>query len=310
MNLAYASVFFKMDTKCTFCVKRFAGLLIVVYVLTLSFGVRAQEVRRTDGTVYKNVSNVKILDNFILFDQNGDSFSFNKQRVDKVLDANGRVLFEHVDLVAHLEMDDDNNPIYVFLRNGKELGRGKWLDAGEFELFQGSVTDGVYKLYHDTGELKRTFSFKNGTLNGPCAVFFRSGQVDRKGVFKNGLEEGTSKLFYSDGKLKGTSLYVHGKKNGPTKLYYDSGALRSDLNFKNSKPDGKQTMYYENCKPESVVIYKNGVPNGEVRFFYENGKLKMKGHFVNGALDGVVTTYYESGRVKKRKRFTNGRVLE
>ena len=299
-----------METRRTFCLKGSVGLLALVLLLTFSFEMRGQEVFRTDGTVYKNVSNIKILDDFILFDQDGDSFSFNKRRIDKVIDANGRVIFEHVDLIANLETDKDNNPIYLFHRNGKELGCGKWIDAGEFELIRGSVTDGVYKLYHDTGELKRTFSFKNGNLNGPCEVFFRSGQVDRKGVFKNGLEEGISKLYYSNGKLKGTSVYKHGKKNGPTKLYYVSGAVRSQLNFKDSKPDGKQIMFYENGKPESIVIYKNGVPNGEVKFFYENGKLKMNGVFVNGVLDGIVTTYYESGRVKKRKRFRNGRVLE
>jgi antitoxin component YwqK of YwqJK toxin-antitoxin module len=286
-----------------------SAVAIVLFCLAATFA-DAQEVRRMDGTVYKNVSNIKILDDFILFEQNGETFSFNKRRVESVVDANGKVIFEHVDLSVVLINDENNNPVYVFNRNGKERGRGKWLDAGEFKIIRGRVPDGLYKLYHDTGELKRTFSFKNGNLNGTCKVFFRSGRVDREGVFKDGREEGVSKLYYPNGKLKGVSIYKHGRKNGPTTLYYQSGAVRSKLNFKNSKPDGTQTMFYENGKIESIVNYKNGVPDGEVKFYFENGKLKMEGRFVNGALDGVVTTYYESGRVKKRQRFANGRVIK
>ncbi|NOY75485.1 MAG: toxin-antitoxin system YwqK family antitoxin [Kiritimatiellaeota bacterium] len=270
----------------------------------------AQEVRRTDGTVYRDVSNIKILDGFIIFEQDGESFSFDKSRVDKVIGADGRIIFEHVDLSVSLMNDENNNPVYVFMRNGKTMGRGKWLNAGEFQLLRGDIPDGVYKLYHDTGELKRTFSFKNGKLNGMCKVFFRSGLSEREGFFKNGCEEGTSKLYYSNGKLKGVSLYKRGRKNGPTTLYYPSGAVRSKLNFKNSKPDRTQIMFYENGKVESVVNYENGVPSGEVKFFHKNGKTKMEGRFVNGALDGMVTTYYVSGRVKKRRRFTNGRVIK
>ena len=170
-----------------------AGALIVL--LVFAFAARSQEVIRTDGTVYKGVRNLKILDDFVVFDHDGKSYSLNKRRVAKVLGSSGRVLFEHVDLSASLVSDENNNPIYLFYRNGHEVGRGKWLDAGEFKVLQGNIPDGVYKLMHDTGELKRTFSFKNGNLNGICKVFFRSGKIDREGVFKDGREEGASKLY-------------------------------------------------------------------------------------------------------------------
>lgn len=279
-------------------------------LLLIAFPARSQEVIRTDGTAYVGVEHLKVFDDFVVFDHDGQSYSLNKRRVAKVLDAKGRVIYEHLDLSATLVNDENNNPIYLFYRNGLEVGRGKWLDAGEFKVLRGNIPDGEYKLMHDTGELKRSFSFKNGNLNGVCKVFFRSGQVEREGVFKDGREEGESKLYYHNGVLKGVSIYKRGRKNGPTTLYYPSGKIRSKLNFKDSKPDGTQTMFFENGKTESIVNYDNGMPNGKVKFFFENGKLKMEGKFVNGALDGLVTTYYESGRVKKRKRFVNGRVIE
>jgi len=287
--------------------------MALAFLLASAASVRAQDVFRTDGRVYKNVSNYLRIDDYFTFDKDGRSYSIPEWEVLKVVSKGGKLLYERLDLQAERvrpQGASENSPfMYKFFRNGEEIGDGVWVAAGEFKVTRGRIPDGIYKAHFDSGELRRTFSFKNGALNGPCQAFFRSGITERKGSFKNGKEEGQSELYYPDGILKGVSIYKGGLKNGPTTLYYPSGKVKAKLNFKNGKPDGKQLMYYENGKTESEVIYVDGKKNGPVKFYYESGKLKMDGKFVDDELDGVVTTYYESGRVKKKKTFVRGRVL-
>ena len=271
----------------------------------------AQDVYHINGKVYSNVSNLKNLDGFFSFDYEGKSYSFPEYKIKRIRGRDGRNIYERAILEAVKEREDPRSPNYIFLKNNLEIARGKWLTAGQFLITEGDPGSGIYREYFDSGELRRTFSFQDGSLNGVCKVFYRSGKEERKGHFKNGREIGRSELFYPDGKLKGWSEYQDGLKNGPTKLYYPNQQIKAELNFKDGIPVGEQIMFYENGNVESKSCYdENGIKNGPVTFYYESGKLKEQGIFVNGVLHGTVTTYYESGRVKKRKEFVNGRVIQ
>jgi antitoxin component YwqK of YwqJK toxin-antitoxin module len=291
--------------------KKMFKLKTAITLFLLFFGLvlySQHKVELTNGNEYSEVNNLKDAEDFYLFDKDGKSYSVSKHRIQRITDMKGNVIYEKQELIAQIAPDETSE--YIFYKNEEEVGKGEWLDAGRFEVTEGDIPDGLYKEFHDTGEVKRTFSFVGGTLNGVCRVYYRSGKVEREGFFKNGVEEGESKLFYPNGNLKGISYFQKGFKNGPTKLYYESNKVKALMRFKNGKPDGEQVMLYENGKPESKVIYDEGIKNGIVEFFYESGKLKLQGKYVNGFLDGTVTTYYESGRVKNRKIYRNGRILQ
>jgi len=283
---------------------------VLLLIVSISF-IKAQDIYHINGTTYKNVNNLKDLGNFFSFDHNGESYSFPKHRIKRIRSREGGNLYELENLRAEKEGEDPKSPNYIFLRNNKEIAKGKWLAAGQFLITDGNPRNGVFKEYYDSGEVMRTFSFNDGSLNGVSKVFYRSGRMEREGYFKNGREIGKSKLFYNDGKIKGWSIYQNGLKNGPTELYYPNRRIKAKLNFQNGLPIGEQLMFYENGKPESKIRYDDdGIKNGPVSFYYESGRLKQQGIFVNGVLHGTVTSYYESGRVKQRKQFANGRVIQ
>lgn len=283
-------------------------LTIILFIILTS--VNAQDVFHTNGDEYKNVQNLKDLGDFFSFDHDGQSYTFPKHRIKRISD-NGRNIYELQNLKAVKEGEDLRSRKYIFLRNGREIAKGEWVNAGQFQITDGNPRDGIFKEYYDSGEVKRTFNFKLGSLNGICKVFYRSGKVEREGFFKNGREIGKSKLFYADGKLKGWSEYQNGLKNGPTELYYPNRRVKAKLRFKNGMPIGEQMMFYSNGNPESKIRYdEDGIKNGPFEFYYESGRLKQRGAFIDGMLHGTVTTFYESGRIKQRKIFENGRVIQ
>ena len=289
--------------------KHLSSLLLFLFIFT-SYSVFSDEVHLVSGKVFKDISNLQDLGDFYSFDTSDNSYTFPKNKISKILDSNNFEIYSFKRREALREGGDPTAP-YIFKINGEVVAKGKWLNAGEFIILSGQINDGVYSEYFDTGDLRQTFMFKHGQLNGNCKTYFSSSTVEREGLFKDGKAEGPSKMYYPDGKLKGVSEFKNGKREGVTTLYYHNGAIKAKLNFKDGKAFGKQVMFYENGNPESLAEYDNtGKKNGKVIFYYESGKIKKEAEFVDDELDGIVTTYYESGRVKKRKKFSHGRVEE
>lgn len=286
--------------------------LFLMMVLTcLSAAVSfADDVYMKDGRIYKHVERLRDVGDLFLFNYNNRNYSINKYRIDKIVGSNGQIVFEHFNLTAKKDKQQVKVESFVFYCNDDEVGSGKWDGNGFFDLRGRDMPDGVYTQYFDSGTVERTFTVKDGALNGPCRVFFESGIIQREGNFVDGKEQGTSKLFYKNGRLKGESVFVDGSKNGETKLFYDSGQVKAVMKFKNGQPEGEQKTYYESGALETVVSFQHGARSGPIKSYYESGKLKMEGAFKDGQLDGTVTTYYESGRVKKRKTFYRGRIMQ
>jgi len=270
---------------------------------------QAETIILKDGRKIENVSQVKTLDNVVVFYTGTRMQTRSLKDVQRILDDRDNTIYESVDLHVKRIRQRDGRAEYVFYRNGKEAGRCYWDNEGGFHNLSGRIPDGSYDQYYDSGKLERQFTIKNGTLNGVSRVYFESGVLEREGHFINGKEEGLSKLYNKSGDLIGESEFRDGMKNGVTKLYYASGQLRAQMLFVNGTADGEQLMYYPSGELEVKMRFAGGVKHGPMVQFYESGKPKFKGTYKNDKLDGEVVTLYESGRVKSQKIFHEGRIL-
>ncbi len=288
-----------------------SAALLSAFALLLPVLLSSQDVFVTGGVEYRNVTNLRDLEDFYSFDHGGRSHVIPKHRIRLITGPDGKTVYEVQNLRAVREGADPRNLNYNFLLNDKQVARGSWVSVGHFQITSGRPPDGVYREFYDSGELWRTLQFESGALNGACKVFFRSGRVEREGTFRNGREVGKSRMYYPDGAVRGWSDYENGLRNGSTELYHPGERIKAKLVFKDGMPVGEQVMFYENGSPESKINYdQNGVKNGSVQFFFESGKLKQEGKFVNGNLHGTVTTFFESGRVKQRREFQDGRIIK
>ena len=263
-----------------------------------------------DGQVISNIDNLREFENVFLYEINSRSISIAKDRIQKIVDDNGRVLYELMVLALRETGSQGTTVNFDMIVNGKPVAKGQWYDEGKFRITQGTVPDGIYYEYYPSGRIKREYKFANNTLNGLCREYYASGVVERESNLVNGLENGISKNYHQNGKLKGESTFVNGQKEGITRLYYESGSLRSEMNFVKGLPNGPQRVYYESGDLDTEVEFVDGIRNGPIKQYYETGSLKMTGTFRNGKLEGEVVIYYESGRVKDRQYFRDGRIIE
>lgn len=283
-------------------------LLVFSFVLALP-ALADVRIEMRDGTVYTDVTGFREYEDFFLGEYLGQTLTANKNRVARVV-RDGDVLWEALELTARKMRLPDGQMEFSFFRNNEFVGRGKWNRDGIFEVLEGTIPDGTYLQYHDSGKLQRTLPFEDGQLHGQSVAYFESGIVEKEGTFVDGREEGVSKLYYKDGTLRGESTYHEGVRHGETRLYHPSGKIQSRMSFDDGVAEGLQQMFYPSGALEVEVLFRNGERHGPIRQYFESGKLKMEGEFDAGRLDGEVVIYYESGRVKNRRYFDEGRLLE
>lgn len=263
-----------------------------------------------DGQVIRDAQNLREFDTIFLYETNSRSVSVSKDRIQRVEDSSGKVIYELIQRTLRQQTDARQKVIFDILINGEVVGVGEWYEEGKFRMVRGRVPDGVYIENYPSGRIKREYTFANGTLNGACREYYASGIIERESTMQNGLENGISKNYHQSGQLKGEAQFRNGEKHGPTKLYYERGSLRSLMNFENGKVVGNQQVFYESGQVEVEVAFRDGIKHGPIRQYYETGNLKMMGEFRAGQLEGEVVNYYESGRVKERLMFRNGRIIE
>jgi len=274
------------------------------------FSIQASTIYLRDGQILDGVQNLREFEKVFLYEQNTRNISIPKDRIQKIVDDQGKTIFETFSLSMKQRNATTDTVVFDIFVNDAPVAVGEWYDEGKFRVSSGKVPDGNYQEYYPSGRVKRDYTFKNGNLNGICKEYYASGIVERESTMINGMETGISRNYHQSGQLEGESEIVNGEKNGTTKLYYESGKVRSIMHYVKGKMVGNQQVFYESGQVEVEVEFKDGVKEGPIHQYYETGNIKMAGEFKSGVLEGEVVYYYESGRVKERKMLRNGRIID
>ena len=283
--------------------------ILLFFISVGSFKLQAQTIYLKDGQVIENIDGLKEFDQIFLYDRNSRSISIAKDRIQKVIDANGNTVYEFLLQTMEEFEASDGIQAFGFQVNGESIGSGRWIKEGQFQILSGSIPDGIYEEFYPSGRIKRTYQIQNGQLNGICKEHYASGVVERESTMVNGLENGVSKNYHQDGTLEGEANFVNGQKEGETRLYYESGAVSNIMTFSNGMLNGTVQVFYESGAIHTEVDFVDDQRHGIIKQFYETGAEMMMGTYNRGKLEGEVVIYYESGRVKKRQTFRNGRIL-
>ena len=191
----------------------------------------------------------------------------------------------------------------------------------------------IYQDYYDNGKLKTKGNKKNGKRYGLWKFYHENGQLKEERSFNNdGFLHGKWRLFHENGKLKSETEYKNGKfisekswdesgnvdnenkshktiseymmdnpGSSPMKEYYDTRELHVEvipIEWVGDYGDGNITCsyrkeYYRNGKTKEEGHLKYMMESrdtwrwnqeGEWKFYYENGELKKEGNYKNDKL--------------------------
>lgn len=109
--------------------------------------------------------------------------------------------------------------------------------------FRDALKEGLYKEYHQNGQLKFQGAYKNGRDEGKHTRWYESGRLLSEGTMAGGLAEGTVTVYHEGGQKKSQSTAKGGLREGEMMEYYEDGKKKSRTTFKSGKKVGEVILF-------------------------------------------------------------------
>ena len=185
-------------------------------------------------------------------------------------------------------------------------------------ILERQIPSGVVTRYYENGELDtiKSESFFENYQMIKRIEYFESGKVKRTSNYVDGSLCGEYTEYYENGKVYKSGSYTNGKKSGEWTTYHENGKKDEWISYL-SDTEKIFEVYNEQGKLEQYGHIVEGVA---VEFFIDNvhterymsGKLKVRGNTdkKNNPI-GIWEMYDEEGHViKSKKHGKNGNVVE
>jgi len=166
---------------------------------------------------------------------------------------------------------------------------------------------GLWKKFHDTGQLAGITSYKNDIENGPFVEYHTNGKIETKGTKESGEFVGEFESYYFNGKIHQKGFIgKNGDFEGNWIISGEDGDYKRDINF----TDLTQTGYTRTEKIRYVSNVKNQedlYPFGPTIFYGRTGKVEAMGRIgASRAYLGKWTFYFTDGNIRSEGGFIRG----
>jgi hypothetical protein len=120
--------------------------------------------------------------------------------------------------------------------------------------------NGFKQEYYKNGNLMRSFTIRDGLVDGSYKFYSDSGQLVSDQLYRNGAMDGPLTTYYRNGQIKSVSNFSNNQLQGSAKEYYENGNLKKESNFTGEpfRFTGQATTYYESGKIESEITMSDG----------------------------------------------------
>ncbi len=143
--------------------------------------------------------------------------------------------------------------------------------------------DGVFVSY-SYKKSNKTITKNINNETGEILIFWNNGKLARSFTLKNGWLEGKYLKYYENGNLEYEQEYINDWATGPFKTYYTNGNIREECVYVNGYIDGVYKKYFQNGKLNEICIYKTGEKYGKRTIYSAKGNLINKWIYFNNEI--------------------------
>lgn len=190
-----------------------------------------------------------------------------------------------INKIIEINCNDDNTKLLDY-NLIKELSIYNYFDKNEDEELYLKNKCGVYTIYHNNGQIYKTY-FHN-----------------------NGIEEGEYNEYTCDSVLKVNSFSINGKTHGKSTFYYNEGNLWHQTNFIMGNREGEYIEYYKNKQIREKSNFVNNKYHGKFESYYDHGGINKIGFYENDEKQGEWLSYFYSGDLCKKLYYENDELIE
>jgi antitoxin component YwqK of YwqJK toxin-antitoxin module len=174
-----------------------------------------------------------------------------------------------------------------------EQGASTPFTGKAFDYFQNGGTKTIleYKDGLPNGEIKSWYSkdikqaegfVEKGQRTGTWKLYYESGKLKKQSTYQNKVENGDEIFWSETGKIQKKGGYANGKLNGKYEWFYDNGQKKQEGYFIDGKEDGTWSDWHENGKPKMVGHFTNFEKNGSWTWWDEKGNITTTKTYQNG----------------------------
>lgn len=202
----------------------------------------------------------------------------------------------------------------------------------------GGLINEDYKDYWANGQLRVSYTLKNGNLEGEYLEYYQSGKLLSVSYFNGGHFNGINKTYNEQGQIlveeefandtllfyRETRYYKSGNVQIIREMVCDRDSLKLcpfvkakvrgnrityDMNrtAEKLKSHGKCYEYYENGTLKTEDSLVNNRMEGVSKWYYENGKIAGEGTYHQDKANGIFIYYSKTGEVERREKWQNGK---
>lgn len=143
-------------------------------------------------------------------------------------------------------------------------GNGKLKSEESYTITKGAsgaAKDGLFREYHENGNLMREETYVNGKKNGLAKTHLKDGTLSEETTYQDGKRNGPSREYHKNGVLKKEVGYLDDKEHGVRTDYRDNGSLQQTQEFKNGRADGPKISYARDGETVTETkMFKDGRP--------------------------------------------------
>ncbi len=155
-------------------------------------------------------------------------------------------------------------------------------DTQTVVTYKDGVLDGEVVSWHAKGHKQVEGVFEKGQKTGVWKLYFESGKIKRQTTYSNNLEDGEETFWFENGNIEKKETYSQGKLNGKYAWYYENGQKRQEGFFSAGSEDSTWSEWYETGKQKMIGHLTNLERNGDWTYWDEQGNITVKKNYQHG----------------------------
>lgn len=105
------------------------------------------------------------------------------------------------------------------------------LESTGIRFFGKGNANGIWKYYHENGEIKRIGEFVDGKANGIWKLYYKNEVLKSQEKYTLGKRNGLCKYYHANGKLETMGMFKEEERVGLWKVYDEDGAFKEEVKF-------------------------------------------------------------------------------
>lgn len=155
-------------------------------------------------------------------------------------------------------------------------------DTQTVVTYKEGVLDGEVIMWYSKDHKQLEGTIDKGQKGGIWKLYFESGKIKKQTTYSNNIENGEETFWFENGNTEKKGTYVDGKLNGKYTWYYENGQKMQEGFFTAGSQDSTWSEWYESGKQKMVGHFTNLEKNGDWTFWDEQGNVTEKKSYQHG----------------------------